>query len=79
VARFDRVLKTLKEEERSLDAQLDRIRRAIAALQTATAGTVRSAVRRVRTRRSRRRTFTAAQRRDISQRMKKYWAERRKK
>lgn len=81
MAKFNRVVATLRKEEQILEAQLQRIRDAIAAL----GGTVRKEVKQRRRKRKIKkvvrnaRTMTAAQRKAVSKRMKKYWAARKKK
>jgi len=78
--RVRQVLQALQQEESLLEAQLGKIRDAIAAL-----GGVgkeyrrRQGVRKVKTVARNARTMTAAQRKAVSQRMKRYWARRKAK
>lgn len=73
------VLSALQKEESALQTQLGKIQDAISAL-----GSVGAAYRQARRVRKAKtvvrnaRTMSAAQRADVSRRMKKYWAERRK-
>ena len=78
--RLDKVIASLRGEETFLEAQLGKVRDAIAALggvkqtyqRKQKARKVKSAVRKVR-------KMTAAQKAEVSKRMKKYWAARKKK
>src|SRR5262252_2798851 len=81
---FDEVVRELKQTEQQLNTQLEGIRAAIAALE---GGSVASSIRRAPgrparaavVRRARKRgSWSAAARRAVSLRMKKYWAARRK-
>jgi len=77
--RLGDVLTALRREESALDAQLSKVRDAIAAL--ADAGQRYKRRRRVRAAKTvakNVRKMTAAQRKAVSERMRKYWAERRK-
>jgi hypothetical protein len=64
---FQTVISDLKRAEQQLEKQLESVRSAIAAI----AGTTRR-------RQGRKRRMSAAQRKAVSKRMKKYWATRRK-
>jgi hypothetical protein len=77
---FQRVLSVLRKQEGTLESQLRKVRDAITAL---SGSAVRSYRRRQRVRRVKSvvknvRKVTAAQRKAASARMKKYWANRRK-
>ncbi len=72
---FTRVLSVLRKEETLLERQLNRIRRAIEALES----TGKRAVKRGRKGVARKKgKMTAAQRKAVSKRMKAYWAKRRR-
>lgn len=71
-------LAALRREENMLRAQLGKVQDAIAALGDArTDYRIRQQVRRVRTVSKNARTMSTAQRKAVSERMKKYWAARR--
>jgi hypothetical protein len=72
--RLAQVLSVLQKEESLLKAQIGKVRDAIAALGGAAQG-----VRKAKTGARNARKMTAAQRKAVGLRMKKYWAERRKK
>lgn len=73
--RLRQVLDTLRKEESSLESQLGQVREAIAALGGTTSKRLRTAKLVARKRRG----MTAAQKAEVSKRMKQYWAERRAK
>lgn len=73
------VLATLKKEESVLQAQLGKVRDAMAALAGVPQAYKRKrAVRKAKTVARNVRTMTAVQRKAVSQRMKAYWAARKK-
>jgi len=82
MSKFREIVTELKKQERYLSAQLDGIRTAIASLEFGSSGvpapaiieTPNAAGKRKRTRRR----MSAAARKAVSLRMKKYWASRRK-
>jgi len=80
MARSDgRLVQQLRSERSALEKQIDRLSRAISALEGGTGrGQGAGARKPAAARRRRRRTMTAAARKAVSQRMKKYWAARRK-
>ena len=72
---FTRVVSMLRTEETLLERQLNRIRRAIEALES----TGKKAVRRSRKGVARKKgNMSAAQRKAVSKRMKAYWAKKKK-
>jgi hypothetical protein len=76
---YGRLVQQLRSERSALEKEVDRLSRAISALEDGTGrgrgtGTRKSAA----TGRRRRRTMSAAARKAVSLRMKKYWAARRK-
>lgn len=73
--RLRQVLDTLRKEESSLDSQLRKVRDAIAAL----GGTSSRQTGRAKPGARKRRGMTAAQKAEVSKRMKKYWAHRKAK
>jgi len=78
--RLQQVLDALRKEEGLLESQLGKVRDAMAALGgVGQAYQRRQRVRRARTIARNARAMTAAQKEAVSLRMKKYWAERRKK
>jgi hypothetical protein len=79
-SRFRQVLSVLQREESLLEAQLGKVKDAIAALGGVTRDyKVRQGIRKAKTVARKARKMTAAQRKAVGIRMKKYWAERRKK
>ena len=73
-------MSALQKEEGILEAQLGKVRDALAALGDAARGyRARQSLRKVGTVARNARKITPAQRKAVSQRMKKYWAARRKK
>jgi hypothetical protein len=77
--RLAQVLTALQKEQGILESQLGKVRDAIAALGgVAREYRVRQGVRKAKTVARNVRTMSAAQRKSVSLRMKKYWAERRK-
>lgn len=77
--RLAQVLAVLQKEESVLDAQLGRVRDAIAALgDVARDYKVRRGVRKAKTAARNVRKMSAAQRQAVALRMKAYWAKRRK-
>ena len=77
-SQFKAALAALRKEESVLRTQLGKVQDAIAALGDVRADyRVRQQVRRVKTVSKNARTMTAAQRKAVSERMKKYWAARR--
>lgn len=78
MAKLGRVLAVLKKEQSTLEAQLQKIRGAIGALQPEGRRAVSRGRKRLRQAAQRGRKMTAAQRRAVSRRMKAYWAARRK-
>ncbi len=78
-SRFARVLTLLQKEEGVLAAQLGKLRDAIAALSDVPVDyRTRQRVRQAKTVARNARTMTAAQRKAVALRMKKYWEQRRK-
>jgi len=79
-SRFRAVLSTLQNEESILQSQLGKVRDAIAALGGAGKDYQRrQQVRKVKAVAKNVRRMTAAQKKAVSDRMKKYWQERKKK
>ncbi len=77
--RFARALTVLQKEESVLDAQLGKVRDAIAALRDVTLDyKVRQGVRKAKTVARNVRKMSTAQRKAVALRMKEHWAERRK-
>ena len=72
--RFRQVLDALRKEASLLESQLGKVRDAIAAL----GGTSREQAQKVKAVVRKRRGMTAAQKAEVSKRMKAYWAARRK-
>jgi hypothetical protein len=72
--RLRQVLDSLRKEESDLESQLGKVRDAIAAL----GGASREPIQKARLVVRKRRGMTAAQKAEVSKRMKKYWAARRK-
>ncbi len=72
---FTRVVSMLRKEETLLERQLTRIRRAIEALGSVGGRAVKKGRKGVARKKGK---MTAAQRKVVSRRMKKYWAKRRK-
>ena len=70
------VVTAIKAELRDIERRAEALRQALQVLGGPVASTARATV--GRRRRRRRRTMSAAQKRAVSQRMKKYWAARRK-
>ena len=78
-SQLQHVLATLRKEEGVLRRQLGKVEDAIAALSDVRADyKLRQGVRRAKTVSKNARTMTESQRKAVSARMKKYWAERRK-
>ena len=78
--RYAQILSALQKEESLLETQLGKVRDAMAALGGAVREyRARQGLRKAKTVARNVRKMTAAQRKAVSQRMKKYWAERRKK
>lgn len=76
---FKSVLSALRQEENVLKLQLGKVQDAIAALGDVRTGyRIRQTVRRAKKLSKNARTMSAAQRKAVSERMKKYWAARRK-
>lgn len=71
--RLRQVLDSLRTEQSLLESQLGKVRDAIAAL----GGTSRESIQKAKPIARKRRGMTAAQKAEVSNRMKKYWAERR--
>jgi hypothetical protein len=79
-SRFLSIISALQKEESLLEAQLGKVRDAMAALGGAVREyKARQGLRKARTVVRNARKMTAAQKRAVSLRMKKYWADRRKK
>ena len=72
--RLRQVLDSLRKEQSLLELQLGKVRDAIAAL----GGTSREQTQKTKPMARKRRGMTAAQKAEVSKRMKKYWAARRK-
>ncbi len=78
-SRLTQVLSVLQQEESLLEAQLGKVKDAIAALGGVSRDyKVRQGIRKAKTVARNARKMTAAQRKAVGIRMKKYWAERRK-
>ena len=76
---YGRLVQALRSERSALEKEIDRLSRAISALEGGTGSGRSTAARKsAATGRRRRRTMSAAARKAVSQRMKKYWAARRK-
>jgi hypothetical protein len=76
---YDRLVQQLRSERSALEKEIDRLSRAISALEGDTGRGRSTGVRKsAAAGRRRRRTMSAAARKAVSQRMKKYWAARRK-
>ena len=73
--RLRQVLDSLRKEESLLESQLAKVRDAIAAL----GGTSREQTQKAKPSARKRRGMTAAQKAEVSKRMKAYWAKRRAK
>ena len=79
INRFQHVIAALRQEESLLHTQLGKVRDAIAALGDIPKDyRVRQGVRRAKTVARNARSMTAAQRKAVGERMRRYWAERRK-
>jgi len=77
--RFSQILSALQKEEGVLEAQLGKVRDAMAALGgVAREYKIRRGVRKVKTVARNVQKMSAAQRKAVSLRMKRYWADRRK-
>jgi hypothetical protein len=77
--RFSRVLSVLQKEENVLESQIGKVRDAIAALGgVARDYKVRQGIRKAKTVARNVRKMSAAQRKAVSLRMKRYWAGRKK-
>ena len=76
---YGRLVQQLRSERSALEKEIDRLSRAISALEGGTGrGRSTGARKPAAAGRRRRRTMSAAARKAVSQRMKKYWAARRK-
>ena len=75
---FQSLITDLRSAEKQLEKQLSGVRDAIASLESGGDGQVRGRGRRAGAARGGRRSMSAAARKAVSIRMRKYWAERRK-
>ena len=75
---YDRLVQELRSERSALEKEIDRLSRAISALEGGTGRGRSSGARKPAATGRRRRAMSAAARKAVSQRMKKYWAARRK-
>jgi len=76
--RYGRLVQQLRSERSALEKEIDRLSRAISALEGGTGRGRSTGARKPAAAGRRRRTMSAAARKAVSQRMKKYWAARRK-
>ena len=76
--RYGRLVQQLRSERSTLEKEIDRLSRAISALDGGTGRGRSTGERKPAAAGRRRRTMSAAARKAVSQRMKKYWAARRK-
>jgi hypothetical protein len=75
---YGRLVQQLRSERSALEREVERLSRAITALEGGSRRGRKKEVRKATGRGRRRRTMSAAARKAVSQRMKKYWAARRK-